>query len=115
MAHSEVHFLATVVEHLELPTLVVVEHSEVASQVDTQVPVKRATVFAVVSVVVVAGQANTGPAQHTVTVVPVVELANHVLKFVTTAGHAIADSSRDNLVWSPADHAIFVETQYPYM
>ena len=48
-------------------------------------------------------------------VVPFVGLANHVLKFVTTAGPVIADSSHDNCNWNPVGHAIFVETQYPYM
>ena len=92
----------------------VVGHFAIAFQVETQVPVEEAAVPVVVVVVVAAEQANTGLAQNTAIVVPVVGLANHELKFVTTAGPVIADSRHDNCNSNPADHATLVETQCPY-
>ena len=93
----------------------VLEHSKVAFQVDTQVSVKQASVFVVVALAVAAVLTNAGLPSHVVIVALFVGSANHPMKFVTTVGLVLADSSLDNGNWNPAGLAIFVEIQHLYM
>ena len=93
----------------------VLECSKVAFQVDTQVPVKQASVSAVVALAVVAVRTTTGLPSHVGIVALSVGCANHPMKFLTTVGLVLVDSSLDIGDWKPAGPAIVVETQHPCM